>query len=364
VHGGPGPESRASHPSTPERRAPIVLRRTAAVAASVAALLLTSGCVKEGISAKATDVHRLFFVILWLALPVFLFVEGMLLVAVVRFRKRAGDESAPPQIPGNRRALTAFFAGPLAIVVLLLAFGEVAVARVDRSDPSPAERLVVTGFQWEWSARYLNEEFTVTGRTLKQPMTMELPVDASTEIELRSTDVIHEFYVPDLLFMKNAVPGHPNVFTIRPTKLGTYRGQCAQYCGLWHSKMTLILKVVPQADFSRWVTQQKTAASGAGSCSPRGSKISLVAKTISWDKTCLAVAVGLPFQITIDNQDKGIDHDFAIYDTPKLKHRLYLSSKVTGPGTKTFTGPALPAGKYYFQCDIHGPAMSGTFVVG
>jgi cytochrome c oxidase subunit 2 len=341
-----------------------VLRRTAAVAASVAALLLTSGCVKEGISAKATDVHRLFFVILWLALPVFLFVEGMLLVAVVRFRKRAGDESAPPQIPGNRRALTAFFAGPLAIVVLLLAFGEVAVARVDRSDPSPAERLVVTGFQWEWSARYLNEEFTVTGRTLKQPMTMELPVDASTEIELRSTDVIHEFYVPDLLFMKNAVPGHPNVFTIRPTKLGTYRGQCAQYCGLWHSKMTLILKVVPQADFSRWVTQQKTAASGAGSCSPRGSKISLVAKTISWDKTCLAVAVGLPFQITIDNQDKGIDHDFAIYDTPKLKHRLYLSSKVTGPGTKTFTGPALPAGKYYFQCDIHGPAMSGTFVVG
>jgi cytochrome c oxidase subunit II len=364
VHGGPGPESRASHPSTPERRAPIVLRRTAAVAASVAALLLTSGCVKEGISAKATDVHRLFFVILWLALPVFLFVEGMLLVAVVRFRKRAGDESAPPQIPGNRRALTAFFAGPLAIVVLLLAFGEVAVARVDRSDPSPAERLVVTGFQWEWSARYLNEEFTVTGRTLKQPMTMELPVDASTEIELRSTDVIHEFYVPDLLFMKNAVPGHPNVFTIRPTKLGTYRGQCAQYCGLWHSKMTLILKVVPQADFSRWVTRQKTAASGAGSCSPRGSKISLVAKTISWDKTCLAVAVGLPFQITIDNQDKGIDHDFAIYDTPKLKHRLYLSSKVTGPGTKTFTGPALPAGKYYFQCDIHGPAMSGTFVVG
>ena len=363
MHPGPRPQSKARAPQ-PERRTPVALRRTAAVVASVAVPLLTSGCVKEGISGKSTDVHRLFFVILWLALPVFLFVEGMLLVAVVRFRKRAGDESAPPQIPGNRRALTAFFAGPLAIVVLLLAFGEVAVARVDRSDPSPAERLVVTGFQWEWSARYLNEEFTVTGRTLKQPMTMELPVDASTEIELRSTDVIHEFYVPDLLFMKNAVPGHPNVFTIRPTKLGTYRGQCAQYCGLWHSKMTLILKVVPQADFSRWVTQQKTAASGAGSCSPRGSKISLVAKTISWDKTCLAVAVGLPFQITIENQDKGIDHDFAIYDTPKLKHRLYLSSKVTGPGTKTFTGPALPAGKYYFQCDIHGPAMSGTFVVG
>ena len=101
----------------------------------------------------------------------------MLLIAIVRFRRRAGDESAPPQIPGSRRALTAFFAGPLAIVVLLLAFGEVAVSRVDRNDPNPAERLVVTGFQWEWSARYVNEEFTVSGRTLKQPMTMELPVE-------------------------------------------------------------------------------------------------------------------------------------------------------------------------------------------
>jgi cytochrome c oxidase subunit 2 len=363
MHVGPGPERRA-RPSTPERRRPARLRRTVAVVASVAVPLLTSGCVKEGISGKATDVHRLFFIILWLALPVFLFVEGMLLIAVVKFRKRAGDDSAPPQIPGGRRALTAFFAGPLAIVVLLLAFGEVAVSRVDRNDPNPAERLVLTGFQWEWSARYVNEEFTVSGHTLKDPLTMELPVDKSTQIELRSTDVMHEFYVPDLLFMKNAIPGHPNVFTIRPTKVGTYRGQCAQYCGLWHSKMTLILKVVPQADFSGWVTKQKTAASAGGSCSPSGSKISLVAKTISWDKTCLGVAVGAPFQITIDNQDEGIDHDFAIYDTPKLKHRLYLSSKVTGPGTKTFTGPALPAGKYYFQCDIHGPAMSGTFVVG
>jgi cytochrome c oxidase subunit 2 len=363
MHPGRDPDSEP-RPSTPERRTPVAVRRTAAAVASVAVLLLTSGCVKEGISEKATEVHRLFFIILWLALPVFLFVEGMLLVSIVKFRRRAGDESAPPQIPGSRRALTTFFAGPLAVVVLLLAFGEVAVSRVDRNDPNPAERLVVTGFQWEWSARYVNEEFTVSGHTLKEPMTMELPVDTASEIELRSTDVIHEFYVPDLLFMKNAVPGHPNVFTIRPTKLGTYRGQCAQYCGLWHSKMTLILKVVPQADFQSWVTQRKTAATAVGGCSPSGSKISLAAKTISWDKTCVGVAVGAPFQITIDNQDEGIAHNFAIYDTPKLKHRLYLSADVTGPETKTFTGPALPAGKYYFQCDIHGPAMAGTLVVG
>ena len=173
--------------------------------------------MKQGITDKAIEVNNLFYVILWLALPVFVFVEGMLLLSILRFRKRRGDDTLPPQTPGGRGALTAFFAGPLAIVIVLLLFGETAVSRVDRDDSHPAEQLVLTGFQWEWSARYVNEHVIVTGKTNKTPLTMELPVDVTTHVELRSTDVMHEFYVPDLLFMKNAIPGHPNTFTITPT---------------------------------------------------------------------------------------------------------------------------------------------------
>ncbi len=352
----------ATRPRTPRHRT--TRSRAAVIVLLVALPLLLTGCVKQGISDKAAEVSNLFYVILWLALPVFAFVEGMLLLSIIRFRKRRGDESMPPQTPGNRGALMAFFAGPLAIVIALLVFGEAAVADVDKQDPHPGEQVVLTGFQWAWSARYVNEKVTVTGKTNSTPLTMELPVGTTTRIDLRSTDVMHEFYVPDLLFMKNAIPGHPNIFTIKPTEPGTYHGQCAQYCGLWHSKMELVLKVVPLPEFQRWVAKQAAASQpGNGDCSPNGSAVTLVASQISWDKDCIAAPAGGPFQLTIDNKDSGIAHNFAIYDSSDLTHRFYLSPDVTGVDSKTFTVPALPPGKYYFQCDIHGPAMAGTLVI-
>ena len=339
-------------------------RRLARTCSVLALLLLTTGCVKNGISAKAQETHDLFYVILWLALPVFLFVEGMLLVCLVRFRQRGIDRSIPVQAYGDNRALLAFFAGPLVIVIALLAFGEHTLSRVDQQEPDPAVRVTVTGFQWEWSATYPDHGVTVTGVTLKSPMVMELPVDQTTRITLTSHDVMHEFYVPDLLFMRNAVPGHPNVFTVTPTKLGTYPGQCAQYCGLWHSKMKFVVKVVTPADFHAWVKQTRRANAITGSCGSSGSAVTLVAHNIQWNQKCLAVDANKPFSVTIVNKDGGIAHDFAVWQSPRLKHRIFVTPKVTGVATKTFEVPALEPGKYYFQCDVHGPAMSGTLIVG
>src|SRR6188472_2319023 len=151
-------------------------------------------------------------------------------------------------------------------------------------------------------------------------MVMEVPVNETTRITLKSNDVIHEFYVPDLLFMKNAVPGHTNVFSVTPTKLGTYHSQCAQYCGLWHSKMKFDFKVVSAADFATWVTQEKKSTTPKGSCSPTGSAITLIAHNIQWDQKCIAVEANKPFTVTIDNKDHGIAHDFAVWTNSKLKH--------------------------------------------
>lgn len=330
-------------------------------------VLLTSGCVKEGISPKAHEVHNLFYIILWLALPVFVFVEGMLLISVVRFRKRPGDDTEPPQYGGRTRVLYAFFAGPLVIVIILLAFGESTLGKVDKVAAHPAEHLVVTGFQWAWQAEYTNEKFTVAGKTLGKPMLMELPVDQQTKITLKSQDVIHEFYVPDLLFMRNAVPGHPNTFSVKPTAVGTYKAQCAQYCGLWHAQMKFTVKVVPQSEFKTWVHKQQAVAKAKATkkaCAPTGSAVTLTAHNISWNTNCIGVLAGKPFTITVVNKDDGVDHNFAIWQSSALKKQLFATPNVTGPSTKTFTVPALPAGKYYFQCNVHGPAMSGTLVVG
>lgn len=335
-------------------------------------LLLTSGCgmVKPGISAKAQDTHWLFSYIFWLAVPVFLFVEGMLVVSVIRYRQRRRDDgSEPPQIRGHDIAYASFFAVPLVIVTALLAVGENSVATADNNASHPAERLVVTGSQWQWSARYVQEGVTVSGKTPTDkspgaPLTMALPAGRSSQVTLESTDVIHGFYVQDLLFMKNAVPGRPNVVTITPTKTGTFLGQCTQFCGLWHSKMRLVLKVLPPAQFQAWLQKQQQALSKGSNCSSTGSAITLTAQHVQWDKGCIAAAAGKPIKVTIVNKDAGVAHNFAIWADSSLKKRLYQTPNIAGPATKTFTAPALPAGKYYFQCDVHGPAMSGTLVIG
>jgi cytochrome c oxidase subunit II len=333
--------------------------------------LVTTGCglVQTGLDAKAQEVHRLWFIILWLALPVFLFVWGILAIVIIRYRRRRGDESEPVQNAGKNGALVTFFAVPLGIIVLLLSFGEVTVNRVDAIAPHPAERLVVTGSQWQWSARYAREGISVSGKTATEttngkPLVMAVPLGRSVQVTLESTDVMHGFFVPGMLFMRNAIPGHPNVFTFTPTRAGTYHGQCTQFCGLWHSKMTLVLEVLPQARFQAWVNQQKKAQSKAGSCTPAGSSITLTAQHIMWDKTCIAAVAGQPIKVTIINKDGGIAHNFAIWVDSSLKKRLFQTGNLDGPATKSYTVPALPAGKYYFQCDVHGPSMSGTLIIG
>jgi cytochrome c oxidase subunit 2 len=355
----------------PDGSRPRDQRRALRLALLLALPLVTTGCglVQTGLDAKAQEVHDLWFIILWLAIPVFVFVWGMLAIVIIRYRRRRGDESEPVQNAGNNGALVTFFAAPLAIVILLLAFGEVTVNRVDHIDPRPAERLVVTGSQWQWSARYAKEGISVSGKTATEttngkPLVMAVPLGRSVQVTLESTDVMHGFFVPGMLFMRNAIPGHPNVFTFTPTRPGTYRGQCTQFCGLWHSRMTLVLKVLPAAGFQAWVQQQKQAQSKAGSCTPSGSSITLTAQHITWDKTCIAAVAGQPIKITVINKDAGIAHNFAIWVSSALKKRLYQTPNISGPATKTFTAPALKAGKYYFQCDVHGPAMSGTLIVG
>src|SRR5215813_2374933 len=260
----PGNQGRGRVPRGPRRALRLALLFMLPLAAS------GCGLVKTGLDPKAQEVHDLWFIILWLAIPVFVFVWGMLAIVIIRYRRRRGDESEPVQTRGHNGALVTFFAAPLAIVILLLSFGEVTVNRVDAIAPHPAERLVVTGSQWQWSARYVGEGITVSGKTATEttngkPLVMAVPLGRSVEVTLESTDVMHGFFVPGMLYMRNALPGHPNVFTFTPTRAGTYPGQCTQFCGLWHSKMRLVLKVLPQAKFQAWVNQRKQAQSKAGS---------------------------------------------------------------------------------------------------
>jgi len=325
----------------------------------VPALLLLSNCAKQGISPQGQDVHQLYVIILILAAPVFIAVEAALIWCIVRYRKRS-DEPAP-QIVGGSRSLGVFFVIPAVIVALLFPLGETTLLRIGRTEP-PQVQIRVEGFQWQWTFLYLQEGIFVSGKTLVRPAEMVVPVDEPVRITLTSRDVIHSFFVPDLLFKRDAIPGRTSTFEFTPTELGTFPVQCAEFCGLWHSKMTFDVKVVSSLDYQVWIKQQRKAAASI-TCKPNGTTLSLVAHNISWNQFCLAVPANTPFVVNINNQDAGIEHNFAIYDSFFQKTTYFTGPKVTGPATISLNPDPLPPGRYYFQCDVHGPAMSGAFVV-
>lgn len=322
-------------------------------------LLLLTNCAKQGISPQGQDVHRLYVIILILAAPVFVAVEAALIWCIVRYRKRSDDPA--PQSVGGSRSLGVFFVIPAVIVALLFPLGETTLLRIERTEP-PQVQIRVEGFQWQWTFLYLQEGIFVSGKTLVKPAEMVVPVDEPVRITLTSRDVIHSFFVPDLLFKRDAIPGRTSTFEFTPTELGTFPAQCAEFCGLWHSKMTFDVKVVSSLDYQAWIKQQRKAAASI-TCKPDGTTLSLVAHNISWNKFCLAVPANTPFVVNINNQDAGIEHNFAIYDSFFQKTTYFTGPKITGPATISLNPDPLPPGRYYFQCNVHGPAMSGAFVV-
>ena len=331
------------------------------VAAACALGPLLAGCAQEGATVQGQHVHDLYVLIAVLAAPVFLGVEGALLWCVLRYRARGEDGAQPPQTAGNRRWLALFFAIPTVIVAFLFPFGERTLAEVQRRDPNPGVDIRVEAFQWQWTFYYLNEGFFSTGRTLHTAALMELPVGQPVHVRLESKDVVHEFFVPGFLFMRNALPGRPNEFSFTPNTLGTFRAQCAEFCGLHHDTMTFTVKVVSQADYADWVEHEKRAAQDIN-CDPAG-PIQLVAKDNNWSANCLAVTKGNPFTVAVNNQDQGIEHNFAVYDSPARRKTIFSSPHFAGQAQQTFQLGPLPKGRFYFQCDVHGPAMSGPLLV-
>jgi len=119
--------------------------------------------------------------------------------------------------------------------------------------------------------------------------------------------------------------------------------------------------VVSQADYVAWVDQARKAAQNVD-CNPSG-PLKLVSKDNSWNTGCLAVAAGSPFSVSVSNLDPSIEHNFAVYPKAGAKQPLFQGPRFAGVAERTFELRPLPKGRYYFQCDVHGPAMSGALVV-
>ena len=239
----------------------MTLRRRGTVAASaVAAALGLSGCelsgfgAPEGATRQGQDTYKLWQGSVVAALIVGGIVLALILFVIVRFRRR-GDDSIPSQREYNYPLEITYTIIPLIIVAGLFYFTVKTQEKVQAISSTPAVRVEVTGFQWGWQFQYQGTGVTIASQGSDRPV-LVLPVDQTTRITLVSVDVVHAFYVPEFLYKRDAVPGITNRFDLHPVETGTFRGHCAEFCGLRHADMLFDVSVIATTEFNTWLTGQ------------------------------------------------------------------------------------------------------------
>lgn len=212
--------------------------------------LLCAGCSSTWQSALQPqgDVARRLGGLFWLftttAVAIWLAVMLVLLLALWR-------RSRLPQAVADRRAGIAVGA---AVATTVLAVGGLTLAsylatRSLANDSRDPLVIRLRGFQWWWEATYQDAS---PDRSFLTANEIHVPVGRPVRIELASADVIHSFWVPNLAGKQDMIPGRDNAITFTAQQPGIWRGQCAEFCGLQHAHMALLVVAEPSEVFDRW----------------------------------------------------------------------------------------------------------------
>ena len=254
--------------------APQTKRPLIRLAVMAAAAFMTAGCADEAIlgwlasgyesstfDVQSTDmgpaIMSLYSTFFWLALIVFLAVEGLLIYAAVRFRRKKTDTERPEQVHGNTRVELAWTIAP-AIIILLITIPTVQTIFELASPPDSEDQVQVrvVGKQWWWIFEY-PELGIVTANEL------HLPAGRTAVFNIESDDVIHSFWFPQMGGKRDATPGHTNFMYFTPKQSGRFWGACTEFCGTQHANMRKELVVHSNDDFEAWVEQQRTIPEAA-----------------------------------------------------------------------------------------------------
>jgi len=249
--------------------------------AAMAGILLP----ESGGSANADQISSLYKITLYVALVIFVGVEGVLIYALYTFRARKGNVAA--QIHGNTRLEIGWTLGAAVILVVL---GAVTFTKLDsiRNPPNSGPgglaltagvdyattdalrppngkslNIQVNGQQYVWRFTYPGGKLA---NGLDDPYTYEkmvVPTNTTVTLDIVSQDVVHSWWIPELGGKFQAVPGYPNHTWFKISKPGIYRGQCAFLCGRLHARMLAEVDAVTPAEYTAWLTRQKTAITAA-----------------------------------------------------------------------------------------------------
>ncbi len=219
----------------------------------------------DPVTDQGKDIDLLYQPVLAISLIVFFGVTAAIIYALFRFR-RTGPE-IPEQVHGNNKLEFTWTAIPILILVVLFipSFRLVLDLKTPPADDEIDITVEAVGHQWWWEFIYPDDgvrvQVTPPNYDDLTPPTMVVPVGKTVRVIVRSTDVIHSFYFPNSLYKIQAVPGNLNEmhFRISPENVGTYSGQCYQFCGTRHADMLFIVDAVSEADYERWLSEAQAA---------------------------------------------------------------------------------------------------------
>src|SRR6202046_3495847 len=211
-------------------------------------------------STPTKSIYQLSHFVLAITGLIFAVVFVLLAYAVVKFRKRPGDDGRePPQVYGSTQIELAWTVIPvLIVVVLFLATARVIHSIQDAPKPENAVEVVAIGHQFWWEFRY-PQLGVVTANELHIPGSGAVH-PTPTFLTLLSADTDHSFWVPQLAGKTDLIPNRVNHMWMDPYQTGVFLGQCAQYCGTQHAKMLLRVYVDSPQEFATWIPPQQQPA--------------------------------------------------------------------------------------------------------
>jgi len=211
---------------------------------------------------QAEHIGWLWNLTLGLCALVFAAVVGAFLLALWRAPKDGAGR--PPDLAsltrperGIHRAV-AWATGTCVVLLLLLLGADVVTSRALADLPlRNAVDIELIGHQWWWEARYRHAD---TSRNFTTANELHIPVGRPVVITLASNDVIHSLWIPNLQGKRDLIPGRTTLLRLRADRAGTYRGQCAEFCGLQHALMALEVTAEPDAAYEAWAGHQRQPA--------------------------------------------------------------------------------------------------------
>jgi cytochrome c oxidase subunit 2 len=224
------------------------------------------GWPSRGISLQAHEMYDLWIASTIAALTVGVGVWGLIFWCVIRYRKR-GDE-LPVQTRFNMPMEILYTVTPVLIVAVLFYYTAIVQTNVDKLSKNPDQIVEVVAFKWNWQFNYRDgmgadaETVASTVGSSDVIPLLVLPVGQKIRFEETSKDVIHSFWVPEMLFKRDVFPGNVrNVFEVTLDKEGRYVGRCAELCGTYHAFMNFELVVVSPEKFDQFLAAKKAGSS-------------------------------------------------------------------------------------------------------